>query len=109
MESALMQRPARNICPALGFNTPVRRLINVLLPAPFGPINACLAPSATLRLIAFETRNLPNSLQRSRVSRARMLIAAIPDPFGYAPRRGGGCRPRRRGPPERQPSAAIRA
>src|SRR5580704_2581305 len=32
------------IRPAVGRSTPVSRLITVVLPAPFGPINACRAP-----------------------------------------------------------------
>jgi hypothetical protein len=36
----VMSSPPRRICPALGVNIPVIRLIKVVLPAPFGPINA---------------------------------------------------------------------
>ena len=32
--------PSIKICPDVGLRTPVRRLMNVVLPAPFGPIRA---------------------------------------------------------------------
>ena len=37
---AVMSWPPSTICPALGASMPVIRLINVVLPAPFGPISA---------------------------------------------------------------------
>src|ERR1051325_3180672 len=40
----VMSRPSRKIAPAVGRSTPVRRLISVVLPAPFGPISAWRAP-----------------------------------------------------------------
>jgi hypothetical protein len=42
--SAVMSRPSSMIVPAVGLSTPVSRLITVVLPAPFGPINAWRAP-----------------------------------------------------------------
>src|ERR1700733_12706264 len=42
--SPVMSRPPRMMLPAVGRSTPVSRLITVVLPAPFGPINACRAP-----------------------------------------------------------------
>jgi hypothetical protein len=37
-------RPRSKTWPTVGLRTPVRRLISVVLPAPFGPMSACLAP-----------------------------------------------------------------
>ena len=37
---ALEQAPSSRMRPELGFSTPVRRLMTVVLPAPFGPISA---------------------------------------------------------------------
>ena len=39
--------PSSRILPAVGLSTPVRRLITVVLPAPFGPIRAWRAPGST--------------------------------------------------------------
>ena len=38
----------RNTSPAVGANTPVSRLMNVVLPAPLGPISAWRAPGANV-------------------------------------------------------------
>src|SRR5262245_37499555 len=40
----VMSLPSSRMRPSLGRNTPVRRLIRVVLPAPFGPIRAWRAP-----------------------------------------------------------------
>ena len=44
---AVMSRPSSRMRPAVGRSTPVRRLISVVLPAPFGPISAWRAPFST--------------------------------------------------------------
>src|SRR5713226_4269286 len=41
-----MSWPSSRMRPALGFSTPVRRLMTVVLPAPFGPISAWRAPAS---------------------------------------------------------------
>src|SRR5271154_3929592 len=43
----VMSRPSSMIRPAVGRSTPLRRLITVVLPAPFGPIKAWRAPFST--------------------------------------------------------------
>src|SRR3954469_11832555 len=39
-----MSRPSRRMLPAVGRSTPVKRLMSVVLPAPFGPIRAWRTP-----------------------------------------------------------------
>src|SRR3954463_16067790 len=44
-----MSRHLNSTVPAVGRSTPVRRLMSVVLPAPFGPISAWRAPFSTVR------------------------------------------------------------
>src|SRR5712671_5599748 len=57
------------ICPALGSRNLVRRLKTVVLPAPFGPINAWIVPRRILRSTPCTAVKPRNSLVRPRVSR----------------------------------------
>src|SRR6266436_2490810 len=57
------------ICPALGSRNFVNRLKTVVLPAPFGPINAWIVPRRILRSTPCTAVKPRNSLVRLRVSR----------------------------------------
>src|SRR6516164_7172016 len=70
-----MSAPSRRICPALGRSAPVTRLTKVVLPAPFGPINACRAPCSSRNSTALATVSAPKLLCSPRVSSAGALIA----------------------------------
>jgi hypothetical protein len=51
--------PSRTV-PALARSAPVTRPISVLLPAPFGPINACRLPGSTARSTPSTAVSAPN-------------------------------------------------
>src|SRR6202011_4292511 len=55
--------------PADGFRNLVRRLKQVVLPAPFGPIKACMLPRRTLSATSRTAKNPANSLVNPWVSR----------------------------------------
>src|SRR5450759_3783805 len=59
------------IRPRLGARKCVSRLKQVVLPAPFGPISACIVPRRTRRLTSLTATNPLNSLVRPSVSRMR--------------------------------------
>ncbi len=46
--------PSNLMLPVSAGSTPVTRLKNVVLPAPFGPIKAWICPVATLALTSFK-------------------------------------------------------
>jgi hypothetical protein len=55
----LTSRPLKLTRPALGRRTPVRRLMRVDLPAPFGPMIETNSPAPTLRLTPSSAQNFP--------------------------------------------------
>src|SRR5579871_160426 len=67
--------------PRVGLRNFVSRLKHVVLPAPFGPIKACTAPRATLRLTPLTATKPAKSLVRSSVS--RMVSALIGSAFPW--------------------------
>src|SRR5215469_2462496 len=69
--------PARAIVPSSGSRKPVNKLTKVVLPAPFGPINATRAPGARSRSIAWATANAPKFLLRPRTDRAVVAIISV--------------------------------
>src|SRR2546425_633616 len=54
--------------PSVGAKTPVTRLKNVVLPAPFGPISPWISPSFTVRSMACSARRPPKRLVKLRTS-----------------------------------------
>src|ERR1051325_1317859 len=79
--------------PRVGCRNLVRRLKQVVLPAPFGPISACTQPRATRRLTPLTATKPANSLVSPSVSRMHSAIGALPwmrlrpgplRPSGYA-------------------------
>src|SRR3984957_12654860 len=92
---------------------PVSRLTKVVLPAPFGPINAWRAPPLIASEIEFAAMMPPNRLPRLRVSRTGAMSAALPrcrsfgrDDRGCFPTSESRGEPHHRGDPAADPLAA---
>ena len=93
-------------CTRVGWESPVRRRIVVVLPAPFGPRNPKISPSATMNSRPSTPRSFPNVLVRfSALTTTVMKRLLSPTPVsppktascGYPldlNRRGSGTRPR---------------
>src|ERR1700726_1041971 len=64
-----MSCPLYRIRPAEGFRNLVNRLKHVVLPAPFGPINAWILPRRTRRSTSRTAKNPANSFVNPWVSR----------------------------------------
>src|SRR5437763_16898108 len=64
-----MSCPLYRIFPADGLRNLVRRLKHVVLPAPFGPINAWILPRRTLSATSRTAKKPANSLVKPSVSR----------------------------------------
>src|SRR3954471_22473522 len=58
-DSAVMSSPAKRMRPESGRRLPASWAMNVVLPAPFGPMIACVSPSATARLTPSVARSAP--------------------------------------------------
>src|SRR4030095_1000881 len=71
----VVSRPLHPVRPRVGARKWVRRLKQVVLPAPLGPMRAWIAPRRTRSRTLFTARNPRNSLVRSSVS--RMTSSAI--------------------------------
>src|SRR5690242_16006184 len=57
--SAVMSSPANKTRPASGRKLPASWPMNVVLPAPFGPITACVSPSRTSKSMPSLARSAP--------------------------------------------------
>src|SRR5712671_983793 len=66
--SAVMSSPAKRIRPASGRRLPASWPISVVLPAPFGPMIACVSPSRTSRSMPSLARRAPKFLARPLTS-----------------------------------------
>src|SRR5205085_8915535 len=66
--SAVMSSPAKTMRPASGRRSPASCRMNVVLPAPFGPMTACVSPSRTSKSIASLARRAPKVLVSPRTS-----------------------------------------
>src|SRR5712664_1353647 len=66
--SAVMSSPPKRIRPASGRRLPASWAISVVLPAPFGPIIACVSPSRTSRSMPSLARSAPKFLERPLTS-----------------------------------------
>src|SRR5262247_1704495 len=63
-----MSVPAKRTVPESGRRFPASWLMKVVLPAPFGPITACVSPSATSKSMPSLARNAPNCFVSPRTS-----------------------------------------
>src|SRR5579863_3062549 len=72
-----MSLPSRMMRPSVGFRTPVRRLITVVLPAPFGPISAWRAPFSIASERSWVATMPPKRFSRPTVSRIGMISASV--------------------------------
>src|SRR2546430_4987277 len=65
-----MSSPSKTIDRRVGRRNPLRRLKEVVLPAPFGPIRPTISPLSTVRSTPLTAASPPKSRVRSRVSRS---------------------------------------
>jgi hypothetical protein len=72
-EALVMSVPKRRMVPAEGCKMPVIWLTRVVLPAPFGPINAWRAPGSSARFTFCVTLSAPKFLWRPVISSAGTL------------------------------------
>src|SRR2546427_9505956 len=63
-----MSSPAKRMVPASGRMVPASWLMKVVLPAPLGPMSACVSPSATWKSMPSLARSAPKLLQRPLTS-----------------------------------------
>src|SRR2546423_9311098 len=66
--SAVMSSPAKTMRPASGRRLPASWLMKVVLPAPLGPITACVSPSRTSKSMPSLARSAPRLFTRARAS-----------------------------------------
>src|ERR1700716_4310839 len=59
-----MSSPAKRMRPASGRRFPASWLMKVVLPAPLGPMNACVSPSATWKSMPSLARSAPKLFKR---------------------------------------------
>jgi hypothetical protein len=57
--SSASAMPSIAIRPAVGFSTPARQRISVVLPDPFGPISAMNSPRRRFRFTSLSARRSP--------------------------------------------------
>src|SRR5919106_3971360 len=57
--SLVMSAPAKRTMPLSGSRFPASWLMKVVLPAPFGPITACVSPSVTSKSMPSHARSAP--------------------------------------------------
>src|ERR1700716_3597841 len=72
--SAGMSSPAKRVPPASGRRLPASCAISVVLPAPFGPMTACVSPSSTSSSMPALARKAPKLLYRACTSRRFLFI-----------------------------------
>src|SRR5262245_5333705 len=63
-----MSAPAKRTVPESGRKLPASWLMKVVLPAPFGPITACVSPSTTSKSMPSLARSAPNCFVSPRTS-----------------------------------------
>src|SRR5436305_4217269 len=76
--------PANAMRPASGTIRPEIWLINVVLPAPFGPITACSSPGITLSVTSSVTRKPPKFFERFAMRNTGSATNHSPQPLGGA-------------------------
>src|SRR5438876_12149838 len=70
-----MSSPAKTTDPLVGEWKPLRRLKQVVLPAPLGPISPTISPVSTVRLRLLTAASPPQRFERSRASSSGMCQA----------------------------------
>src|SRR5260370_28642309 len=71
----VMSRPSKTTRPAVGVNRPVTLLNRVVLPAPFGPMNANTSPRLMCRLTLSTATSPPKRFVRFVSSRMWSVVA----------------------------------
>src|SRR6185295_9812029 len=74
----VMSSPANRMRPESGCSIPESWLISVVLPAPFGPITACVSPSRTSRSTPSVACRAPKALRSPRISSSGSAIVFLP-------------------------------
>src|SRR3954469_8071877 len=69
-----MSAPAKRTVPESGRRFPASWLMKVVLPAPFGPITACVSPSATSKSMPSLARSAPTRFVSGRPSSIRVVV-----------------------------------
>src|SRR5258705_11316460 len=77
-ESEVMSSPAKRTRPESGRTSPASCAMSVVLPAPFGPMIACVSPSRTSRSMPSLARSAPKLLARPRTSRRLFIFVEYP-------------------------------
>src|SRR3989338_7097901 len=77
-ERPVMSSPAKRTLPLSGSSSPESCLMKVVLPAPLGPITACVSPARTSKSTLSVARSAPKVLRSTRVSRSGSVIALLP-------------------------------
>src|SRR5688572_4988543 len=81
----VMSSPAKRTLPASGSRLPASWLMKVVLPAPLGPITACVSPSVTSKSMPSHARSAPKLLVNPRTRRRDSRIGFVEDPGEAAP------------------------
>src|SRR5919106_6490996 len=84
--SLVMSAPAKRTMPLSGSRFPASWLIKVVLPAPFGPMTACVSPSFTSKSMPSHARSAPKLL----VSACTSSIGFVEDAGETAPEEDHG-------------------
>src|SRR5262245_27411945 len=63
-----MSSPAKRMLPASGSSMPASWLMKVVLPAPLGPMTACVSPSRTSKSMPSHARRAPKFFDSARTS-----------------------------------------
>src|SRR3954452_9128615 len=82
-ESGVTSSPAKTMWPESGRRLPASWLMKVVLPAPFGPMTACVSPSATSKSMPSLARSAPNCFVSPRTCRSESRIG-LPEHAGEA-------------------------
>src|SRR6267378_5120257 len=77
-DSEVMSSPAKRTRPESGRSSPASCAISVVLPAPFGPMIACVSPSRTSRSTPSLARSAPKLFARPRTSRRLFILLEQP-------------------------------
>src|SRR5882672_693971 len=77
-ESEMMSSPAKRTRPESGRSSPASCAMSVVLPAPFGPMIACVSPSRTSRSMPSLARSAPKLFVRPPTSRRLFMLVEQP-------------------------------
>src|SRR5687767_15555578 len=76
-----MSAPAKRTVPASGRRLPASWLMKVVLPAPFGPMTACVSPSRTSKSMPSHARRAPKVFVSPRTSSIGFVEQACQAPL----------------------------